>query len=280
MMKKLVLLAMAAFMLFGLVSCKQEEPLRFVFIPAPGIDLAVLEENYGGTVDKICEELDKECEIIASTSYAAVIEALRNGDADIARLGPFSYTLAEEEIGVVPVVREIVKGGDHYLGLLIAPPGRFEEPFDVSQLRGKAVALTDPGSTSGYLFAVTLMGRGGVSLDDIDYAFLGGHPVVIEAVLNGAVDAGAVADRRLRAAVEAGEAVEGENFVILAESDPIINSPWVVRPDLDEDTVDALYDAFMSVPVELLADGAEGFVKAADGDYDFIREMAEFKAEE
>lgn len=272
-MKKLVLVLV---LLVLLVSCQEKDVLTFVFTPGPGTDLALMEELYGGLVAEIGKAVGQDTEIIVTTSAAATTEALRNGTADIGRYGPFGYVMAVDEVGIVPLVRERMnEKGENYYGLIIAQPGLFTEPFDISQLKGRTVAFVESGSTSGYLFGITLMKEAGMTLDDLGaYNYAGSHPAVIEAVLNGAVEVGFTCDRRLDIAIAEGVAVEGENFVYLLQSPPIMLNPWAARPDIDVD-IDELINAFLDLSDEVLAPGdVETMVVALDSDYDFVRDMA------
>ncbi len=287
-MKKMLIV----FMLFALVivgcksvadeesSVEEKTVLTMVFTPGPSTDLTVIEEMYGPMVESLEVRAGIEVNMVLATNATAVIEALRNGTADMARLGAFAYVMAREEIGVIPLVREISYGGrDHYLGYIIGKPGIWEEPFTMEQLAGKTMVFSDPASTSGYLIPVTMLREAGMSLDDLEeYGFTGNHPASIEAVINGAVDAAAVPDTRVIRAVEAGIAIEGENFVILSESPKIVLPPWVVREDLDPDLLALVRQTLLTTPEGVYLanpDEFEGFVHARDADYDFTRSMAE-----
>jgi len=274
-MKKLLVLLLLV--ILGLTACGSQDTLTFVFTPGPGVDLVFMEEQYGQLVKEIGEAVGAETKMIVSTSAAATTEALKNGSADIARFGPFGYIMAAEEVELTPLVRERMVGkGEHYYGLIIGQPGLWEEPFTMSQVVGKTVAFAEPGSTSGYLFAVTMMAQEGIMLTDLgDYSFVGSHPAVIESVLSGAAQVGSTNDRRLNLAIDAGEAIEGENFVYLAESPPIMLNPWVARADLEIDP-DIIIGAFMDLSAEAKEPSQlETMVVMLDSDYDFVRSMAE-----
>ena len=276
MKKLLIALLLVALLLPG---CTKKETLTFVFTPGTGTDLAFTKEMYGALVKEVGDKLGVETKIVITTSAAATTEALRNGTADIARYGPFGYVMAVDEVGVIPLVREsVLSGGEYYHGLIIGRPGIWEEPFDIAQLRGKSMAFSEPGSTSGYLFSVAMMAGAGMTVDDLDsYSFAGSHPAVIEAVINGVSDAGSTNDRRLNIAIDSGIAVEGENFVYLAESPPIMANPWAARPDIKFD-IEEIIEAFLSVSQEaLLPADTEYLVRALDSEYDFVREMSKYE---
>lgn len=280
MKKLLLILVLVALFAGGCGKPPEKETLVMVFTPGPSSDLATIEAMYGPMIESLEVRANIDVEIVLATNSAAVIEALRNGTADMARLGAFAYVMAREEVGVIPLVREISYGGrDHYLGYIIGQPGVWEEPFTMEQLKGKTMVFSDPASTSGYLIPVTMLREAGMTLGDLsEHAFTGNHPASIEAVVNKAVDAAAVPDTRVIRAVDAGIAVEGENFVILAVSPKIMLPPWVVRPDLDPGLRALIRQTLLTTPEGVYLanpDEFEGFVHARDSDYDFTRAMAE-----
>jgi phosphonate transport system substrate-binding protein len=253
--------------------------LRIVFSPAPGVDPATAKAAYGGVVAELEERLGTDVEVRTTTDYAAVVEALGNGTADIARLGGMPYVQAHEQIGVVPLVREInPEGVAEYHGIIVGRPGIWEEPFTFDQLKGKTMAFPDIGSTSGYLSNVVNMKDNGVALDDLgEYGFLGSHPAVLEAVIAGSVDAGGTNDWRTNLAVGQGAGVPGRDFVILATTPPIPMNCWGVRADMAPDLMERVRDVLLNLPEEAFAgcDQVKGFVPGQDSDYDYVRALME-----
>jgi phosphonate transport system substrate-binding protein len=249
----------------------ETDVIRVVFTPGPGIELAEMEEKYGPLMDYMGEQVGIPFEIVVASSYAAAIEDLRH-TAHVARTAPANYVLSAGEVEVELLGREIVDGQDHYQGVIIAQPGMF---CDLSEIAGHTMAFVDPGSTSGCVAALVMLAGAGVTLDDLgEYAFLGGHPAVIEAVVNGAVDVGATCDRRLDVAIGEGVAEEGVNYVALAWSPPIVYNPWIVRADLPAELKARIREALQSAPPGVLApSGTDAVVPAADADYDFIRDI-------
>lgn len=259
--RKVVIVAMA----FLLMGCsKSKEVLTIAVIPAEG-ELAT-EDKFAPTIAYLEESLDLKVELVTVSSYAAVVEAMKYGHADIARFGPFSYVLATREADVEAVVMGVKEktGRASYKGYIISRP-------DLESLDGATFAFVDEGSTSGHLVP-------SVYLKDIDLGktmFAGSHPAVIEAVKNGSVDAGAVADNRWFYALENDVISEGD-LKIFWESGDIPASPWAVRSDLKEDLKSAFAAAMMSMPEDaVIAQGIGDirFVVATDSDYDFVREV-------
>lgn len=254
-----------------------KEKFVVVFHTGPTTDASEMEELYGPILAELSEGLGKEVELVLASNYTTAIEALRNGTADMVRMGPFSYIMAHEECDAIPLVREIEDGKGYYLGQIIAQPDIFEEPYNLADIAGHSVAFVEPTSTSGYLVSLAMMREAGVGVDDLsEYYFAGSHPSAIEAVVNDAADVAATCDRRVNVALEEGVLVEGENYVTLAFSPPLTLNPWCVRGDMDAKMQRRITNIFLNMPNDVLdASEPEGFVVAVDADYDFTRKVAE-----
>lgn len=255
-----------------LVGCqgKEVEPLTYVVIPAE--EGALSKKQFTPFIEYLSNALGREIELMVVTDYAATTEAMKFGHADIARFGSTAYVLAKDEehldIDVVAVAIKKKTGQPSYKSIIVT-----RADSDVYNLDGASFAYVDVGSTSGHLAPVTYILEEKIELGEIYFA--GSHGAVIEAVKNGTVDAGAIADNRYYVALEEGVIDEGE-FRILWESDPIFNVPVIVQSSMDQQLKEDLQQALLSAPrdiVESTAIGEIGFVEATDSDYDQIRKM-------
>ena len=250
------------------------ESLTLVFLPGQGADLAKRKKEYGPFIEEVNGYLGFDMNVVVASNYETAVLALCTArDPLIAGLGPATFFQAKEQCEVNAILREVMTTGEFYRGVVIGQPGMWDEPFTLAQVIGKTVAFVSTGSSSGYVMPVVMLRDAGVSLDDLDeYAFLGSHPNVIEAVLNGAVDVGFTYDAVLNKAIDEGVAVEGENYEFLMESEPIYQNPFTVRADLPEAWKKQIQDAFTSVSREALDQCPilEGFVLAKDSDYDYF----------
>ena len=109
--------------------------------------------------------------------------------------------------------------------------------------------------------------------------FLGSHNRVIDAVLDGTVDAGATYSEAVEAAKEYGLAVH--NLVILKQTDAIPKDVIAGRPGLDEHMLASLKQVFIETTDKASAHasvmkktGLNGFIEAQDQVYDVIRKAA------
>jgi phosphonate transport system substrate-binding protein len=259
-------------LLLAACALPEPEPLRYVIIPSEGTERP--EEQFAPFVEYLAEELGRDVELVLVPDYAAVVEAMKYGHADIARFGAFSYILATQEADVEAVAVGIKgnTGKPEYHALIVARADR-----GVTDLNGASFAFSDVGSTSGYLAPITYFNQAGIEPGEV--FFSGSHNASIEAVKNGTVDAAGVADNRYITALEEGVIAEGE-LEILWKSEPIPNAPIVVRGDLEPGLKNRIQQAFLDAPGELVeALGVKeiGYVEVEDGDYDIIRRMQETK---
>lgn len=271
-MKKLLWIVILISLLIGCAPEPEVTPLTLAIIPAG--EPVLSREQFAPFVKYLSQELSHEVRLFVVPDYAAVVEAMKYGWADIARFGSFSYVMATEQVDVEAVAVGVKKksGEPDYRALIVA-----RADSNITDLNGKTFAFVDVGSTSGWLAPTTYLKQEGVELGEVFYA--GSHPAVIEAVKNGSVDAGAIADNRYKFAVEEGVIAEGE-FVVFWESDPIPVGPIAVHKSMDAELKEALVQALLNVPmevVEVMGLDESGYVRATDEYYDFVREMAKNK---
>lgn len=244
----------------------EPEPLIMVVIPAEAELLT--KEQFAPLIDYLTEKIGQTVELMAVADYTAVVEAMKYGHADIARFGPFNYVLATQEADVEAVAVAIKKktGKPNYRAFLIAQEV-------ITDFNGRTMAYVDISSASGYLIPATYIQANNIELGEVFFA--GSHSAVIEAIKNGTVELGAVADNRYYVALEEGVITEGE-IVIVWESELIPNSPVAVQKSMDAELKQRVIEAFLSAPkniVEELGIGETGYVIAIDSDYDPIREV-------
>lgn len=255
--------------LYSLQGCApKKRVLNMAVVPVD--DAISTQEKYQLFVDYIEEGIGMEVNFMPVVSYAATVEAMKYGHADIARLGPLAYVQAVAEAEVEPLVKAISKttGQPFYYSLIISRP-------DLETLEGATFAYVDPGSMSGYGAPSVYIRNSGIELGKIMFA--GSHPAVIEAVKNGSVDAGAIADTRWTTALREG-VIATDTLKIFATSDPIPYTLWTVQADMDPELREALLITFLNMPEEVVfALGANEmrFVIANDSDYDVVRQVWE-----
>ena len=228
--------------------------------------LEMLEKNLGQKVQGF-----------VASDYNGVIEALRAGHLEVAYLGPFSYVLGTT---IAPIeafaTAETAKSGRTYYHSQIIT--RVDSGIKtIADLKGRTFAFVDPSSTSGHLFPKAGLIKAGFNPDK-DFGrviFSGSHDANAVAIQNKRVDAVAIADRILDAAIAKGLA-KREDLVVVWKSDPIPESPTVWRKDLDPALKKRIQAAFLEVKNIPWSDQGElnGFHPTNDAAYNVIRETA------
>lgn len=221
------------------------------------------------------EELKKPVEIIVTTDYSSMIEAMRFGRIEVGYFGPFSYVLAKSKAPEIePFGVGVEKGKPNYQSILIATvDGPVKELADV---KGKPFAFGDRASTSSHLAPRALLAKNGL-IGDQDYkvVHLGQHDAVARAVAAGQVPAGALSESIYRMLV-ANQKIDPSKFKQLALSEPIPNYPLTMQGYLKPELKDAIRRAFLELKDAAILKlfRVEAIAAATDKDYDTLRDMA------
>jgi phosphonate transport system substrate-binding protein len=243
----------------------------------PSEDSRAMIANSQVMMDQLAKALDMPVKPFVAADYNGVIEALRSKRLDVAYLGPFSYVLGTTvaDIEAFAVAETKKAGRTYYHSLIVAH--KDSGIRTVADLKGKNFAFVDPSSTSGHLFPKAGLIKAGFNPDK-DFGrviFSGSHDSNAVAVQNRKIDAVAIADRILDAAIKKGLA-KREDLVEVWKSGPIPESPTVWRKDLSPDLKKRIQAAFLEVKNVPWSDQGElnGFHPTNDAAYDVIRETA------
>lgn len=233
-------------------------------------------QNNQGLKDYLERRLGKRIELIVTTDYSSMIEAMRFKRIDLGYFGPLSYVLAKSRSPDIEPFAALVAGGKPtYTSFLIANAGAGVAKAE--DVRGKTVGFGDPASTSSHLIPRGLLKTLGLEAGK-DYRFqhLGSHDAVARAVQAGNVQAGGISRPIFETLVER-RMVDPAKVAAVAESRPIPNYPWTLRSDLAPALKERIRAAFLELkePAVLAAFKAEGFQPIADADYDVLRETAQ-----
>jgi phosphonate transport system substrate-binding protein len=224
--------------------------------------------------DYLQSKLGKQIELIVTTEYSSMIEAMRFGRIDVAYFGPLSYVLARSKAEIEPFAAMVEGGKPTYRSVLIA-----SEKSGVSaigDIRGKKVVFGDPASTSSHLIPKAMLEDAGLVADrDYQQNFVGAHDAVAANVANSNADAGGLSEVIWDRLVER-KIIDTSKVKVLGYSNEYPQYPWTMRSDLAPDLKDKIRDAFLTLhdPVVLKSFKAEGFAPIKDDDYNVIRDLA------
>ncbi len=277
-MQRLYITLLTTLILASLLSpgcAPQEKQLVVGFVPS------VETQTIIGELDKFDSELSKRIGMKVKSEvmpyYAACVEAMGAGQVDVAFLPPMAYVLGHQRHGIEVLLKVERKGKTVYRGEIIV---RNDSGIDTLEgLQGKKIGFVEPASASGYLYAKALLAEHGVDLTDSSdlVLFTGSHPTVVQAVVQGTVDAGACYDDARQQAVDIAPDVM-EVTKILAYTDDIPSDTVSVTKDLDPELT-----AKIATALKEMASGKEGPLyaiyqiealhDAQNSDYDPLRKV-------
>lgn len=193
-------------------AAKAQEKLTFATITTE--EMSLIAKQWEAPLAFLGDKLGVKIEYYATTSYAAVVEAMMGGFVDVALLSPEIYILAHEKAPYIVPTNGLARPATTFLkepcacyhSLLITKrAGDFPK---IQDLKGAVLALTDPASTSGSrvpraFFPDANEGQGvDQYFGQIFYA--GAHDAAAKAVLAGRADAAFVSDNALSRGIDRG----------------------------------------------------------------------------
>jgi len=220
--------------------------------------------------------LSREIELVVTTDYSSMIEAMRFGRIEIAYFGPFSYVLAKSRAPAIePFAVGVERGSPTYNSTVIA--GTDSPVRALEDIRGRPFGFGDQASTSAHLVPrAMILTRAGLNGErDYRVVHLGTHDGVARAVQAGQVAAGAMSQSILRTLITR-NVIDAARIREVAVSDPIPNYPMVMQGNLADPLKAAIRSAFLDMRDAdvLRAFRIEGFVPTTDAAYDILRETA------
>jgi len=254
---------------------QEENPVNIRVALLPDENASTIIQNALPLKKYLEQVLNKTVELIVTTDYSSMIEAMRFGRIEVAYFGPLSYVLAKSKApGIEPFAVGVSKGSATYKSVIIT---RLDGPVkSLADIKGKTVGFGDFASTSSHLIPRALLARNGMFGDtDYKYVLLGAHDAVARAVQSGQVQAGGLSQEIFRSLVAKGS-IDGNKVVVLAESDPIPNYPIVMQGYLAPELKAAIRRAFLELNNKeiLKTFRAEAFAPTDDHAYDILRETA------
>jgi len=258
-------------------SAQSADPSKLRVALLPDENASTLIQNAQPLKAYLERTLKKDIELIVTTDYSSMIEAMRFGRIEIAYFGPFSYVLAKSKAPQIEAFAVgVERGAPTYNSVLIATAGGPVKTL--ADVRGKPFGFGDQASTSSHLaprahLLKTVKLEGG---KDYRPVHLGTHDAVARAVQAGQVPAGALSKSIYDNLIER-KTIDPSKLVQLDLSAPIPNYPIVMQGKLSPALKTQIRSAFIDMKdAEVLkAFRVQGFVATDDKAYDVLRETAE-----
>jgi phosphonate transport system substrate-binding protein len=257
------------------LAAQARDPAKLRVALLPDENASTLIQNAQPLKAYLEKTLGKDIELVVTTDYSSMIEAMRFGRIEVAYFGPFSYVLAKSKAPEIePFAVGIEKGSPTYNSVIVA---QAEGPVkELADIRGKPFGFGDQASTSSHLVPrAHLLKKGLTGGTDYRVVHLGTHDAVARAVQNGQVPAGALSKAIFEALV-ARKTIEAEKVKVLDVTAPIPNYPMVMQGNLAPQLKAAIRKTFLELKDRdiLKTFRAEGFAATDDTAYDVLRETA------
>lgn len=235
----------------GLAACStqsgnQPSPLHVLLIPADGGTESGTLADYRPIFQAVGKTAGLDFDLKVAQSYGAVVEAMCNGTADVAFVGPVTYLQAKER-GCADLLAVAVKDGqsEYFAGIFVHGNSSIRSLMD---LRGKSVAFGDVNSTSSFVFPIAMLHAAGIDpVKDLGPVRLAGsHANSLAALIERRVDAAALSFESYEKALREGVPGAGDVRVV-ARSEPIPYPPLVINSRLPNGLKEKLRRAFDEV---------------------------------
>lgn len=223
-----------------------EKPLMVMLIPADGGTEDGTKSDFLPLFNAITKTQGLHFDVHVGQSYGAVVEGMANGQVDVGFFGPVSYLQAKKRAGAELLAVQVENGSSTYLAGIFV---RGDSPLHtLGDLKGKTLAVGDPGSTSSFAFPLAMLIKAGVDpvKDLAKIVFAGSHVNSLTACAEGRADAGAASFLSLEKAVS-DKKIPADKLRPLANSDPIPSPPLAMHPGLDPEIKKKLRAGFAGV---------------------------------
>lgn len=274
-MKKLFAILLTALLSWAITTHAAPDPdpslLKVALLPDENASTII--KNNKPLEEYLEAKLGKRIELIVTTDYSSMIEAMRHGRIDLAYFGPLSYVLARQKSEIEPFAALRSKGSTTYQSVLVANTAAGIN--SISDIRGKNMAYGDKVSTSSHLIPKSVLAEKGLEVKrDYQEHFVGSHDAVAMAVQNGHAQAGGLSRPIYEALLER-KILDPARVKVLEYSKPFPQYPWTMRSNLKPELKEKIRAAFLELkdPTILKPFKAEGFGPIADADYDVVRNL-------
>jgi phosphonate transport system substrate-binding protein len=221
-----------------------------------------LSEDFVRFSGALSKQVGMPVAVINSDDIEEIMDLFVKGELDVAILSSLAYVKVSETFKDLKLLGTLVVNGDvEYSSYLIVD--RSAGIFDLQDLQGRRLALTNRTSGSGFLYPLTYLVNHGFSLDEIkEHAVLmGSHAEAMSSLLAGQTDAaagfyGAFGVLRLRK-------VDVSNLKVIAVAGRMPYEALVVRADLDGALIDRIQEAVLRLNTST-PEGRKAFAHQVD----------------
>src|SRR5581483_6153946 len=228
-----------------------QEPRAIMLAPLSEVPLSQVALSQGETFIPLQEYLKKKLKrpvrLVFTAGYQDLLDQFGQGKIDIIFGGPYTFWLAQKNYGAKPLVMRQIEGKSDYKVFIFAKEGSGIN--ELNDLKGKRFAFTDELSTSGYLVPRVMLHEAGIPDPNLFFSkikFKGNYNDIVEAVLQGEVDAAATASFQYESF-----GFRNRSLRTIAASRPLNLGPVFANPStLSSSEMDQIKQAFLDIGKE------------------------------
>jgi phosphonate transport system substrate-binding protein len=247
------------------------ESLKVALLPDE--DASTVIQNNQRFKEYLEKKLSKKIELVVTTDYSSMIEAMRHERIDLAYFGPLSYVLAKSRSDIDAFAAKSKNGSTTYQAVVIA---NAESGINgLGDIKGHNMAYGDQASTSSHMIPKSMLVEAGLTAGkDYKDHFLGAHDAVAVAVQNGRAQAGGLSRPIFESLIERG-VIDNTKVKVLAYSEPFPQYPWAMRNSLDNNLKQNIKAAFHTLDDKEILKyfKADALSPISDADYDVVRNL-------
>ncbi|MBZ8179470.1 phosphate/phosphite/phosphonate ABC transporter substrate-binding protein [Oscillatoria salina] len=249
--------------------------LRFAVTDVKGLEL--LTQEYEEFRQKIAEILNKEIVFFPVETYTGAAIALQENQVELVLTGPSEYVIIRSRTNAIPVIS--ITRPNYYSVIAVSADSGIQS---LAELKGKTIAMSAIGSTSGYLGPNNILAKGGLDpKSDFETKLLGDEG--LSALTKDEVDAWGGWFTDYTDFLDK-ENLSEQELPVLVKSQPLPNDVLVASSHLNSQFIEAMRENLLANKETLLPTLAKvdkgkyaqaTLISAKDSDYDLIREAYE-----
>lgn len=265
-------------MILGLAAdIAHADPVRLVITDLAGLER--LQAEFGQFKDVLTKATGLEYEFYPVTSRTAAVAALNAQKVDLVLTGPAEYVVIHKRTEAQPIVG--FSRPDYFSAIIVMADSGISK---IADLKGKAIALGDIGSTSNHLAPSQVLADYGLEpTNDVKVVHVSAN-VAWEALKKGDVAAIGMNHGKVVRIRDKESALEPGAFRVIGRGPDLPNDVLMAGKHVDAKIIETIRAAFTSHAQQLAEAilvgednqkylGMKFLPNTSDGDYDYVRAM-------
>lgn len=254
-----------------------KEVYNFVVTDLEGLE--EVQREFGAFRDLLEKKAGIEIKFYPVTSRTAAAEAIRAKKADFVLTGPAEYVVMRTLTDCYPIIG--FSRPDYFSAVIVRSDSGYNQ---VTDLKGKKVAMSEIGSTSGHLAPSQVIKDNNLDpLKDIQVIHTE-KEIAWESLKKGDVDAWGYNAGKILRIRDKDDSIQPGDFKIIARGPDLPNDVLVAAPHVDKDVVAKVVKAISENSDALIAEILKGddnqkykgmrfLATIKDADYNYVRDM-------